>query len=70
MRHELLQFFHERLLGQLNGFIEPSRDPFALLPVDFRAELGQIIRWFYRGKIMCHAEQALQAQRVVGRVVQ
>lgn len=70
VRNQVLQFFDERLFGQSHRIIESSRDPFALLAVQVRMKLLQIVRRFDRRKIPADLKQAGQAGRIVGGIVQ
>ena len=70
VRDQLGQFGGKRLLGQTHGFVETGLHPLALLFVELRVELLQIVWGFHRGKIELHGKHAAQRFRVVPGVEQ
>ena len=56
MGNQTLQFFDERGLGKLNGFVKSTGNPFAFLAIDFGVQLSQVVRRFDAGKIRSHLE--------------
>ena len=70
MRHQLRQFFDERLLGHLYGFIETGLHAAALLLVQFWVELLQIRRRLDAGKVPRDIEHPNERRWIVSFVVQ
>ena len=65
MLDEPSEFFEKRRLGQPHRLIEPGLHPLALLPVQIRRELPQVVGWLDAGKVPRHVEQPDQRLRIV-----